>query len=178
MKRKEVKKGFTLIEMMVVVSIFLILSATLISILILSLRAQRRASNLNRIVDTSSYVLEYMSRALRMAKKDIGGTCITQDKNFEVGTNNIKFLNYNDQCQTFFLENGQLKEQIGRDSFPLTSDEFEISQIEHYPLFQVEGDEKGHQPLVTIRFQIQKRGEPETRIQFQTSVSQRNLNVD
>jgi hypothetical protein len=67
-----------------------------------------------------------------------------------------------------------LKEKIDtNDSIPLTPGDLEILNIK----FDVDGDEAGKQPLVRISFQIQKRDQPETKIEIQTAVSQRNLNV-
>jgi len=61
------KKGYTLIEVLVAVSIFTILVAGPTGLFITALRGQRKALATMEIIDDSSYALEYISRALRMA---------------------------------------------------------------------------------------------------------------
>jgi prepilin-type N-terminal cleavage/methylation domain-containing protein len=167
------KKGYTLIEILVAIFIFSILALALVESFVSASRAQRKALAETQVINSTSYVLEYMSRALRMAKRG-DGSCVPTDRNYATDTNSITFRNYNDKCQTFFLENGMLKEKIDtNDSILLTPGDLEILNIK----FDVFGDEIGKQPLVKISFQIQKRDQPETKIEIQTAVSQRNLNV-
>lgn len=179
------KKGFTLIEMLVAVAIFFIVVSIPTGFFVLSLKSQKRVLALREIIDNSSYALEYTSRALRMARKDdieIGGVvkdCLSGDKvNYEItnGGQGIKFRNYLDKCQKFYLSGTQLREwkDDGTD-LPLTSDNLEITLLEFYLSGATQGDSL--QPRVTILFEIQKKGQPGTKIHLQTTISQRNLDV-
>lgn len=177
--------GYTLIEILVAVAIFFTMISVPMGFFILSLKGQRRALALREIIDNSSYALEYTSRALRMAKKDLTGSCIDdagsnyQNPGPPPKESKIKFLNYRDVCQRFHLVDSQLKErreEAGWTEFlPLTSDNLEITLLK----FQLSGQEQGDglQPRVTILFEIQKKGQPGTKIRLQTTVSQRNLDA-
>jgi prepilin-type N-terminal cleavage/methylation domain-containing protein len=172
--------GYTLIEVLVAITIFVVIIAGPTGFFISSLKSQRKALSTMEIVDNSSYILEYISRALRMAKKDDldGISCLSGDKvNYEItySGQGIKFKNYNGQCQEFYLEGGQLKENKAGNILPITPPDLEVSNLK----FQISGEGQADnlQPRVTIFFEIRKKSQPETKIQFQTTISQRNLDV-
>jgi prepilin-type N-terminal cleavage/methylation domain-containing protein len=174
------KKGYTLIELLVVISIFTIFISSVSGIFIFSLKTQRRVLAERELIDQTSYVLEYMGRALRMAKKDDEEEkkCLSEKRNYEVTPDHqsIKFRNYKDECQRFYLEDGQLKEERDGKIFSLTSEDLRITKIEFYLI----GDEPNDnlQPRVTISLKIMKKDHPETEFTIQTTVSQRNLDVE
>jgi len=174
--------AYTLIEVLVAVTIFSFIIAGPTGLFITSLRGQRKALAIMEIVDNSSYALEYISRALRMAKKDdLGGiNCLLGDKvNYELthSGQGIKFRNYNDECQEFYLEGGQLKENRAGNILPLTLADLEIpaGSLKFQLTGQTQGDDL--QPRLTISFEIRKQNQPETKIRLQTTISQRNLDI-
>ena len=191
------KLGYTLIEVLVAVVIFFIIVGSPTGFFIISLRSQARNLSLREAIDASSYALEYMGRALRMAKKEVNPpTCLSlYGLNYELTSNRnlgginysgigIKFINYHGECQEFFLDEttghdtkGQLME-TKNESAPvaLTPSGLEINFLK----FKIsgEGQEDDSQPRITILFEITKKGQtnfPKTRIQ--TTISQRNLDV-
>lgn len=175
--------GFTLIEMMVVVIVFTLLIGTGLGLFVSSLKAQRQSLATHEVLNQTSYLIEYMSRALRMAKKDISGNCLTTagaKSNYETGTNRIRFLNYDDKCQEFFLEGGQIKEQKSTDdtelnfglALPLTSSGLQIVSFNIKLSGQQQPPVDLLQPRLTIFFAIQGREQSE--IKIQTTISQRN----
>jgi hypothetical protein len=136
------------------------------------------------LLDQASYVLEYMGRALRMAKKDSGGTCTgTAGKNYGGTINSISFLKFDyetnsDVCYQFYLSGTRIYESKGGAAgVPLTSDKISVNSLK----FNLSGDTIGEspnlQPRVTIFLDILGRGATgeQPRIQIQTSISQRNL---
>ena len=179
-KRKLNSKAFTLIEVLVAISIFAIVISAPTGFFISSLKAQRKALKSQELLDNTSYAVEYMSRALRMAKKDINGDCIGASSNFENpdGKSTVKFLNYKNQCQKFFLVNNQLKEEKNGQEHFLTSDKLEITSLKFELVGQSQTDNL--QPKVTISLKIQGKDPlPEIipKINIQTTISQRNLDV-
>jgi len=186
MKNKlKISPGYTLIEILVAVTIFIIVIIGPTGFFIASLRGQRRALSAKEIIDNSSYTLEYIGRALRMAKKDRTGGCITSGYNYENsdGASSVRFLNYDGYCQEFFLQGTQLYEKKSTDGsatkfqnpLPVTSNNLEISLFK----FQLSGQGQGDnlQPRATILFEIAKKGEPLSKTRIQTTISQRNLDV-
>ena len=70
------KKGYTLIEILVAVSIFTVIISIPTGFLVGSLRAQLKILASQKLLDQTSYLMEYMSRAIRMAQKDTNESCI------------------------------------------------------------------------------------------------------
>jgi len=177
---KKYKKGFTLIEILVAVAIFSIVVAVAIGIFTTAMKSQRKILAQQELLDQTSYVMEYMSRALRMAKKDLTGDCLAATLNYNltysaiIGIRGIKFKNYNNDCQEFYLDdNGQLREVKNGVDLALTSPDFNVKifKISHSGWEQVDNI----QPAVTIFLDIE--GKEGSEIKIQTTISQRNLDV-
>jgi len=185
-------RAFTLIEIMVAVAIFAILLTTFTGFFLSAVQTQRKALASQELIDNVSYNLEYMSRAIRMARKDMAGSCLTTAKyNYETNAerNKIRFLNYQNKCQEFFLdlEDSQLKEHKSIDNsaanfeapLPLTPVNLEVVSFQLGPSDSW-GQGQETQPRVTLYLEIKGKGEkPELqpKIKIQTTISQRNLNV-
>ena len=173
--------GFTLIEMVTAVAIFAVLTATLTGFFVSAVQSQQKTLASQELIDNISYNLEYLSRAMRMAKKDIDGDCITATNNYQATRSGagIKFKNYQDNCQEFFVEGGKLKETKNGVTNDLTPPNLEIVS------FSITGSEswgQGQDTQPKIILLVQARGKsqkPETQplIKIQTMISQRNLNV-
>lgn len=168
--------GFTLIEVLVSIAIFSLVLGSATSILISAIRIQRKTLAMRTLLDNTSYNLEYMSRALRMAKKDDidGINCLLGNKvNYEITPRNgIKFRNYKNECQEFFLENNRLKEEkpgLGILNF-LTPENI---QIVSFRINQSGWNETDNlQPKVTLTITAEVQGQ---RLIIQTTTSQRDL---
>jgi prepilin-type N-terminal cleavage/methylation domain-containing protein len=175
-------KGFTLVEMLVAVAVFTSVITAAFGIFVSSLQAQRKSLASQELLDQTSYVLEYMSRAIRMARKDLAGECIFPKLNYEEtrGGQGLKFKNYQDICQEFFWDSdtGRLKEVKGGQENFLTSDSLQVLAWNVELVGQSQNDDL--QPRVTIFLDIKGEAEkPELQpaIKIQTSISQRNLDV-
>lgn len=176
-------KGFTLIELIVVVSVFSIIVLTASVLFVSLVQQQRRALSQQELLNQTSYVVEYMSRALRMAKKDTAGTCLgATDLNYKLTPDNygIKFINHsnNDICQEFFWDSGDKRLKESKDggvtSLPITS---ESLQVNYFKIkLSGESDVDTLQPRVTLSMEIQSEGfSDQPKKQIQITVSQRNL---
>jgi len=199
------KKGYTLIEVLVAVGIFTILIAAPTGFFVGSLRGQLKTLASQKLLDNTSYTLEYISRSLRMAKKDTIGSCIspldsTNYRNYEktdfrelnngIGYSGIgiKFKNYQEVCQEFFLDEteghetkGQLMEsKNGTAPVALTSNELEVVSFKIGPADSW-GQNDTDQPRVTLFLKIKggkgQMEELQPLIKIQTTISQRNLDV-
>ncbi|MCX6759704.1 MAG: type II secretion system protein [Candidatus Nealsonbacteria bacterium] len=185
------KNAFTLIEIMVAVAIFAILLTTFTGFFLSAVQAQRKALASQELIDNVSYNLEYMSRAIRMARKDMAGSCLTTvgaKYNYETNAerNRITFLNYQDKCQEFFLDGNQLKERKSTNNsaasfeapLSLTPLNLEVISFLLGPSDSW-GQEQKTQPRVTFSLEIRGKGQkPELQplIKIQTTISQRNPN--
>lgn len=167
-------KGYTLIEMLVVVLVFSVVIGSATSVFVSALKVQKYNLSHQQLLNQTSYVAEFMSRSIRMAKKDSMG-CI-DGSNYQETASSIKFVTYHNQCWRFYLENGTLK--INKDGvvYELTSDDFTVNAF----AVSVTGDGADlEQPKVTISFNvtgnISTDNKPE--INIRTTISQRNLDL-
>ena len=186
-------RGYTLVEVLVSVAIFGVIIAGPTGLFVLSLRNQNMSLGLGETIDNTSHAVEYISRALRMAKKDRVGDCLGalyQNYNYinpDSDTTKIRFLNYQGYCLEFSLDatTNQIMQKKSSDGASanfgtgvyLTSDDLVISNFQ----FLIAGGGQGDnlQPRVTIIFHIAKDsgGTGLPAINVQTTISQRNLDV-
>jgi len=180
-------EGFTLIELMAAVMIFSLIIGAISGVFTSAFRSQKSALSSQRILNQTSYTLEYVSRALRMATKqtaDIPACLSKNGLNYEktAGGSGIKFINHleNDDCQEFFLEDGQLKQRKNNltKTVELTSSNLEIISLNFF--LQGESQEDNLQPRVTVFLNVKGKGqrlEEQSEMKIQTTISQRNLDV-
>jgi type II secretory pathway pseudopilin PulG len=187
-------KSYTLIEVLVAVSIFTIVIAAPTGFLVGSLKSQQKALSSQKLLDNTSYALEYISRSLRMAKKELNCldisnpvtcSCLTTQgygynyENPDGDISAIRFINYKEECQEFFLEEARLKESKDGVENYLTSEDLEITSLK----FRLSGESQidTDQPRIVLFLEIKggKGQKPELRplIKIQTTISQRNLDV-
>jgi len=184
------QRGFTLVEILVAVAIFSVIITTATTTFISVIRTQRHGLAYQELLNQTSYMMEYMSRAVRMARKDITGSCITAKLNYEFSDQCLKFKNYQEECQQFCLEvtagRGRIKENKRDEAGNLiledflTSPDLNVTSFNvtdpHTPSSWKQPPDDNLQPLVSIYLGIE--GKERSRIQIQTSISQRNLDVE
>lgn len=175
------QKSFTLIEILISVFIFALVTAIANGIFVSGLRTQQEVLKREEVLNQISYALEYMSRALRMARKDLTGTCISVKGNYEITHEGkgIKFKNYKGECQEFYLENDALKENKNGILSNLTSDDLEIISLRINEHGWEQPPDDMFQPRITLFLEIKLPGlaSGESILQIQTTISQRNLDV-
>ncbi|OHA66766.1 MAG: hypothetical protein A3C82_00675 [Candidatus Wildermuthbacteria bacterium RIFCSPHIGHO2_02_FULL_47_12] len=182
--------GFTLPELLVSLFIFSLTIAGAGALLVSAISVQKRSGVEQELMDQASYLAEYMSRALRQAKKDLGAACLSQSgRNYEVSNDGaswlvngsgdrIRFINKDGQCQSFFLEGQRMKERVGLNEYYLTSDNLQVARLGFYAAGA--GQEDNLQPRVTFAIELRGRVlqtgfQPTT--YMQTTVSQRKIDV-
>jgi len=141
MKKKLVQRGFTLVEMIIVLSVFMFVIGASLIIFMSAVGQQKETLARQEIINQTSYVMEYMSKALRMAKTADSDECITTEYAYLLTRPSsgyfmgIKFLNYSDNtqvvidsettdmpaCQEFYLDatTGILRER--KSYYPYSS---------------------------------------------------------
>jgi len=184
-------KGFSVIELIVVVLIFLIVSGAVIGVFVTSLRVQRYMLTAQQMLDQTSYAMEYMSRSLRMAKKDEGGSCIDAGGTYKQITGGVQFTAIikdiekknavKEVCKEFFIQSSDATLQDFEDdpkkggdekTLPLTApNDLKVTNLRVYP-------PSGGQPRVTTVIEIEGPfTSSNPNMKLQTTISQRDLNV-
>lgn len=174
-------RGFTLVELLITITIFSIVITGFLGLFSSAFKYQKESLDSQYLLTNASYVTEYMSRALRMAKKDdSSGSCTgTGYLNYAATINGIRFLNYHEKCQEFILDGNKLKVGISETAFPPVSGDFltptnlDVEKLE----FDISGEtqEDNLQPKITFVLKV-KIGEQ--RLNLQTTISQRDLDVE
>lgn len=167
-------RGFTLIEMMVAMAIFSLVVGASSGVFVSTLRAQRTSLATYEVLNQTSYAIEYMSRALRMAKKDDAlGTCTgTAKLNYSFEDQCLKFTNYNDGCQEFCLVGDHLEDENGNH---LTGGNLVVDYFNVILAGASQPPTDNLQPRLTISLGL--TGEEGSVIKMQTTISQRNPDV-
>lgn len=172
-------KGTTLIEILVVITVLAIFLTSVVSLFASAMKEQRKGMDRAYLLSQGSFVAEYVSRALRMAQKDITGGCIPIGSNYQItrGGNGIKFLNYrtSDNCQEFYVENKVLKVVKYGIVQDLTPSGLSVEKLSFHISGQFQGD--GLQPKVTFSWQLRSAGISPQDLILQTTISQRELDV-
>lgn len=166
-------KGFTIIEMVVAIAVFSLVIGATSGVFLSGIKSQKQGLATQEILDQTSYLMEYMSRSLRMAKKDTTGTCTGAAKLNYVFTNGcLKFVNYNGTCQQFCLVGTRLRDGNG---VYLTSTNLQVTNFAVTLRGAVQPPADYLQPRVTISLNVM--GKEQMSLKIQTTVSQRNLDV-
>ena len=72
------EKGLTLIEILVVIGVFAGLTTLISGIFLANHEMQRRTMAIQKTIGEMSYAVEYMGRAIRMARNDHEGECLEE----------------------------------------------------------------------------------------------------
>jgi len=180
------KNGYTLIELLIALAVFTVVVAAPTGFFVSAIKGQQKALASQELYDNVSYVLEYMSRALRMARKDLDGSCSligATNMNYELTREGkgIIFLNYAGKCQEFYWDGNHLMEIRDKtESFQLTSSNIKVSK------FMINGSGWSQtdniQPKVTLFLEVEgtkgKLSELRPTMKIQTSISQRKLDIE
>lgn len=188
-KRKSA--GFTLIEILVAITLFTFVVAIVAGLFIYAVRIQRQVLAQQELLGQVSYVAEYMSRALRMAKKELNDppTCLINESgttpagsgfNYQLthfdgsAYRGIRFIDTEQKCQEFFLEGTTLKEYRAGVENIITGQSLEV--LNFRPVIAGESQEDTLQPRVTFLLEVRRKGGGPT-IRIQTTISQRDLDI-
>lgn len=201
---KKFDNGFTILELIVSMSVLLLVLGLSVSIFISVVLGQKRMLENQNLSGQLSYVLEYMGKGLRMASRELTGECFGEDY---VGYNyiltrydseqgfftGVKFINESDNqaCQEIYLHKDNsdpqnpisIIKEIKNNSEPisLTSEKLYINHFN----FIINGEREvfgsletdNIQPRITISINGSLSKDKDKSAVVQTTISQRNLNI-
>lgn len=193
MKNKSNSKGFTLVETLTSLFIFGMMSVALINIFVSGTNTQGRILRNQELMNQSSYALEKMSKAIRMATVDSTGDCAgVAGENYGLSSSAIYFLSWDAKlatpayiCREFYLDGGIIYERRSSDATranlaagqAITAASVIVNDL----TFNITGDTVGDliQPKVTVMINMESNTGLSTGpyITVQTSISQRRLDI-
>lgn len=181
MKKKKYKKGFTLVELVVSAGIFSMLITSIVGIFIGAMRTHQSVLLTKKILSETSYAMEFMNRAIRMAPRDQSGTCVLSGTTYQLFDANtrIRLINalQSNECQEFYWDSVsraiKIRKVVSGQIINLTSPGTEIIIMK----FEIKGNPSDDelQPIVTVY--LEARQGNIVPVNFQTSASQRNLDL-
>jgi prepilin-type N-terminal cleavage/methylation domain-containing protein len=152
LQAKSYQKGFTLIEILVVVGLLGIIMVTVTNIFFSGLKAKRKTDSINVIKQSGSYAMGVMSKMIKNATE---ATCSADQKS-------ITITNYDETTTTFWYEGSHgcssqveskriaLDSSVDADDTCLTADNLYLSDYS----FSCNDDSIGNPPTVTINFTL------------------------
>ncbi len=192
-------KGFSLIEILVVIGVFSGLVTVITGIFVSNLRMQRKAMATQRTLGEISYVMEYINRTARMAITDDAGDCIGSDNAYYTydvpgGDDGVgealQFMyideNREEKCVRFFLDedDGVMKKGIreGGDwsDYDLTSGFLDIRDFYVYVNVHPDGDGTLYedQPSATVHLEVEETDIGWWDVKLQSTITRRSLDIE
>jgi type II secretory pathway pseudopilin PulG len=178
------------LELLVAIVVFSIITIAFISLFISAMNQQRKILNLNNLLNSASYSLEYMDRSIRMARKDpsVNSECVgVAGYKYNYGTSTsatvIRFLNYDNKCIEFSKQGDQLvvrrSTSIRRSELGVAETLTPVDAVVKSINFNVSGDgqDDQKQPKITINLIMDTKDTPPQELIFQTTICQRNHNI-
>lgn len=160
-------KGFTLIELVIAIGIFVIVVSVALSLFLTGLAGHRKTIAIQNVQDNARYLLEFVAKEVRMSEiknANYYRLVITRPDGEEI---------------TYAFEGGNIQRTITGNpsgSGPMNSNEVSISG-QFYTLGI--GKDDNQQPRVTIVMKAETTGKTEekARIELQTTLNPRNLEL-
>lgn len=183
-KEKKMKKsnGFTLVEMSVSLGIFSLVVVLAIGIFVSGSASQRKAKELYDIQREGGYLMETISRELRMAvgissidsdNQDASSNDIGQQNN---NNSSIEFTNYNEELVRYCRSDasGTCTENDSGDYLSCNGEIISSSNVKiTFLRFYVSESFSQTQPVVTMNMKIRSTGGHNSEFILQNSVAMR-----
>lgn len=186
------KKGFTLVEMMVVLAIFSVATVVIVDIFMMAGKAQRRTLAIEKIQSDARYSLEAISKEIKMDMIDygwagyVGGITLPEDALalLDADNNSIIFKKSADNCPAGTAQCLTVSLDGGGSWASITSEGNNVEDLKFYidppvdPFAMNAGNiyDSDNQPRVTVVLAtkgIGGRVEEQQTIYLQTTVSSR-----
>ncbi len=172
------KKGFTLIELMTAISIFVIVMLISMGSIIGVFDANRKSKSLKTVLNNLNLAVESMSKEMRFGKNyHCGSGDVTVPQNCPGGGILMSFLSSDDVQITYRLSGEAIEKQVANGEYiAVTAPEIVIDNLTFYTLGAGTGDL--FQPKVVIMIQSHAgTGKGRSDFTLQTLVSQRVLDT-
>jgi len=196
-KDRKKENGYTMVETLVSIAIFSLLSVGIVNTFVSAVKTQSRILQNQTLMEQANYTLDYMSKALRMAITDETGACTGNiGYNYGVEANQITFLSYDKKaeeyrCRRFSFANDAINESKSTNTtfnglqtaVPVTSSKVKVSNLSIVvtgDYIDGEGVQDNKQPKVVIMIKMGPAYQTmaaDLEITVQTSISQRQLDV-
>lgn len=165
--KQNTNKGFTLIELMVAMAIFVIVISVVLSLFTMGIRSQRKIIALQNVQDNARYLLGFIAKEVRMSEIN------------SVSSAGLNITRPDGESVSYFFNNsqGKIERTDSSTSGPINSGQVSVTGS-FYGLGIGRGD--GQQARVTIVMKVETSGakvEQKAEINIQTTLNPRNLDI-
>lgn len=160
------KSGFTLIEMMVSVTVFTVITVVCLSAFLNISNIQRKAETVRAVNDNLNFSVELMAREIRAGQDYIVGG----------GGTSINFTSVDGDTIFYRLLSGRIeRSDNGVNFFALTAPEVTITKLLFFIDGEAAGDFKQPRVILVINGSAKNKEGIESKLNLQTTISQRKL---
>ena len=176
--RPQLVSGFTLVEMIVAVSVFVVVMVSGIGALVSMIDANRKAQSLRIVMDNLNFALENMTRNMRVGVDyhcgSIGNLNTPRDCAVD-GDSFIAFTDSDGDRIIFRLNGGRIEksEDLGSSFLGITAPEITVEELKFFVKGSLEGDGLQPKVLVIVRGVAGGMQKTSTTFSLQTFASQR-----
>lgn len=176
--------GFTLVEVLVALALFSLVISITVGIFVSGSGSQRKIIELYTTQREANYIMETVSRELRMATaicavNTDSGCALPRLEMENKETDELEFKNYNENWTKYCLSdingncgNGAGFEYFSRDGRRISSSDVIIENLKFYTSETFDQT----QPLITVVLKVKSRGKYGTNVILQDSISLRLYN--
>ena len=186
MTRKN-KNGFSLIEVLVATSLFVIIMTASLNIFKMVIDSQRSAIATQNVEESLKYFLEVTGKEVRMAKRNSDGLCSLSSTGIyqtNAGKTNLVFKNYENQCVAYSLSFDSASQvnrfTISRNGITgyITPAKINVDELNF--ILRPEGGANNNQPTVTMELIAHALGKDSARseMRIQTTLTSRYYKTD
>jgi prepilin-type N-terminal cleavage/methylation domain-containing protein len=177
-------KGFTLIELMVSITIFSVVMLASMGAVLTVLNANRKSESLRSVMDNLSFTLDTMTRTIRFGSvyhcSASGNLSVPND--CPSGDSSLTVLDSSNNQVTFYLSSGQIMRVVGTDSpLSLTSPDVNIQTLGFWVVgstpYSAGGDLLQPKVIVLIKGYVAGTNMTGSSFTLQTTISQRKLDL-
>ncbi|MEK7203410.1 MAG: hypothetical protein AAB653_03775 [Patescibacteria group bacterium] len=176
LKIDSLQRGTTLLEIIIAISLFSITILLATNIFQSVVDGQRNAISAQNIQENIRYVMETISREIRMAQKSGASDCIADGKVYDADDGStLSFKNMHDKCVKYELVNTRL--QITRDGVVgfITPININVANLKFNIVDNIVDDD-AVQPRVSLRMDVEattSKKEHKQKMVIQTTISSR-----
>ncbi|EKE05831.1 MAG: hypothetical protein ACD_19C00176G0053 [uncultured bacterium] len=137
MKIRYTKKGFSLIEMMITISIFAVIGVLVTSSMALTLRSSKKSDSLVRVRESLNYSLSSLERQIRNSEKITSTCAITGTTSTSISYISIEGITTQFECKTpgalGYIASGSASLRLTPSDISITSCSFTCTQAVNSP---------------------------------------------
>lgn len=177
MSQLKQKPGFSLVEILVSTTLFVVIIISSINTFNLVIKSQRGAIATQNVEESLKYFLEVTSKEIRMAKRNDALCPLPASSIFKNDLSRLSFRNYHDQCVEYKLvdDNGVFRFAITRDGVTgfVTPAKINVDELS----FVTTSSQQPKVTMVIVAHYVGREIEKST-MRIQTTLSSRYYKVD